>query len=120
MVAQQLQRFHVFGVDQRHAGFGHPGRGTRASAVEDDVGHALATQTARALFAQNPTDSVGQVRFSATVRPHHRHRALAEFQTSAVGKGFEAEQLNFFQFEQSTVLRSGRCGISGSKLLENP
>ena len=58
------------GVDHRQGDLRHPQRLTLARAGEDHVFHAGAAQALGALLAQDPTDGVAEVGFSAAVGTH--------------------------------------------------
>ena len=88
-------RVAIFRVGERQADFRHARGGARAAAVEDHVGHALAAQQSRALFAQHPGDGVRKIGLPTTIRSDHRRSAIGERQPRAVREGLEAEQFEF-------------------------
>src|SRR5688500_16415292 len=79
--------------------------GTRAllRTGEDHVLGLLAAQQLEALFAQHPTDGVGDVRFPGTVRTDDRGDALGrrgrrqEVQFGLFRERFEADQFKFLE-----------------------
>ena len=59
-------------------------------AAEDDVLHPGAAQVFRRLFAQNPSDGVGDIALAGSVRPDDCRDARAEMQRRFVREGLEA------------------------------
>src|SRR5690606_10852043 len=59
-------------------------------ALEDDVGHLVAAQAARALVAQHPLERVDHVGLAAPVRADDAGEAGVELQLGAVGERLEA------------------------------
>ena len=81
---------------QRHRGVAHGPAGL--GAAEDDVLHLAGTaQLAGARLAQDPADGVGNIGFARAVGPHDAGDAGADGEPGAVGEGFEALDLQFFQ-----------------------
>ena len=108
----RLQRVAInFGINQRERDLGHAGGLALARAREDDVLHVDAAQQSRRLLAQNPRDSVGDVRLAAAVRPHDGGNAVAlEAKVGAITERFEPQDLQLLQFEQRhTPVRIGRA-----------
>ena len=84
---------------------GWAGRLAVARAGKNHVFHARAAQRLGRLFAQHPRDGVGDVRFSAAVRPDNGGDAVpVELQFRAVTERFEAKYLELLQFEQRALL----------------
>ncbi len=83
---------------------GAPG-GALAAAGEDHVLHALAAHRQRALLAERPEHSVGDVRLPGAVRPDDHADAGRELELGALGKGLEALQRDRLQMQ---ALVSGR------------
>ena len=79
-----------------------PVGGRLARTIEDDIGHALAAQGARALLTQHPGDGVRKIGLAATIRSHYGGNAIRKLQPRAVREGFEAQQFEFFQLVQIT------------------
>ena len=71
--------------DQLH--FGHAEGGARGASREDDVGHLAATEHARALFPEDPSDRVRDVGLARPVRPNDDADAGRELQRRLVGEG---------------------------------
>ena len=74
------------------------------STVEYYVLHAFSAQSLCALFAQNPTDRVGDVALAAAVRPDNTRDTVVDFYYLAVGKGFETENFNLFKIQKPILL----------------
>ena len=66
-------------------------------AAEDDVFHLGTAQVLRGLFAEDPADRVGNIRFSGAVRAHDRRHAAVKFQHGLVREGLETLQFECFQ-----------------------
>ena len=102
------------GVDERQRHFGHARGLAVARAGEDDVFHARAAQRLGRLLAQHPGDGVGNVGFSAAVRPHNSGDAVAvEFQLGAVAERLESQNLQLLQFQHVNPFgwQGNRAGI---------
>ncbi len=69
-------------------------RGTFLGTAENHVLHLAHAQEGSLLFAQNPTDGVGNVRLAATVRTNHGGKSLRrEVNFRPLGKGLESKNL---------------------------
>ena len=83
----------------------HAQRLALAGAGEDDVFHAGAAQALGALFAQDPTDGIAQVGFSAAVRTHYgRNAGTVEAHLGAIVKRLEALDIDALKLEQNLAL----------------
>ena len=67
--------------------------GALGRAAEDHVLHLRTAQRAGALLAKHPADGVGNIRFSAAVRPDDGGTVAAELQKRLVREGLEALDL---------------------------
>ena len=85
------------GVVQHERGLGKTDLPALLRAAEDDVFHLLSAQRTGVLLAHDPTDRVGDIRFSAAVRADDRGDVVAEADDRPVGERFEA--LNFEMFQ---------------------
>ena len=65
----------------------------RVGAVENDVGHLVATKRFGGLFPQDPAHGVKHIGFSATVWPDNSGNAFVKIEDRFVGERFEAEKL---------------------------
>jgi hypothetical protein len=90
--------FGIFGtqgaiaVVNDNGNFGKTHGGTLFGTAENHVLHLAHTERGGALFAQDPTDGVGNVGLAAAVRTHHRRKALGgEIDFGPLGKGLETE-----------------------------
>ena len=70
--------------NQLDGGLGH--RLAGIGAVEDDVGHRLATQVLRRALTHHPAHGVDDVRLAATVRPNHCRHITGEGHRGWVNK----------------------------------
>ncbi len=66
-------------------------------AVEDDIGHRLATQVLGRAFAHHPAHRVDDVRLAATVGPDHRGHVAGEVDRGRVDERLESGQADAFQ-----------------------
>ncbi len=66
-------------------------------AVEDDVGHVLATQMAGGALPQHPAHGVDDVGFAAAIGPHHGSHVGVEFDAGRLDKRLEAGEFDQFQ-----------------------
>ena len=66
--------------------------------MEDDVLHLRPTHGTRTLFAEDPTDRVGDIRFSAAVGADDGGHALLEHEFEMIGKGFKSM---YFELRQT-------------------
>ncbi|MCY1521552.1 hypothetical protein D9M68_563670 [compost metagenome] len=87
----------VVGVveDQLDAGLGHGLAGV--GAVEDDVGHRLATEVLRRTLAHHPANGVDDVRLAASVGADHGRHVAGEADGGRVHEGLEPGQLDALQ-----------------------
>ena len=68
--------------------------GTFFGTAKNHVLHLAHTERCCLLFTQNPADSVGNVRLTATIRPHHGRKTLrGEVDFGPLGKGLKAKNL---------------------------
>jgi len=63
-------------------------------AVEDDVGHRLATQVLRRTLAHHPAYGIDDVRLAATVRPDDCRHVTGEVHRGRVDEGLEPRQFD--------------------------
>ena len=73
-----------------------PQRPALVRAAEDDVFHFGTAQVLRGLFAEDPADRVGNIRFSGAVRAHDRRHAAVKFQHGLVREGLEPLEFQCF------------------------
>ena len=69
--------------------------------VEDNILHLGTAQRFGALFTQYPADSVRNIRFSASIRAHDAGDTVLKAELDLIGKGFEAVDDEFFQYQIS-------------------
>ena len=81
------------GVVQHQRDFSIAGLLALGGAAEDDVLHLAAAQGAGGLFAHDPADGVGNIRFARTVGADDGGDVTVKGQNRLVGKGFKT--LNF-------------------------
>ena len=99
VAAGRALRSLVHGHPRRDAGqlqlhLGGAGRLARVAAAEDHVLHPVAAEALGALLAEHPGDRVGHIALAAPVRPDDRRHPTIERQVRAIGKRFEAGDLN--------------------------
>ncbi|MNF37252.1 hypothetical protein D3C84_181680 [compost metagenome] len=92
---------------QFDAGLGH--RLAGVGAVEDDVGHRLATEVLRRTFAHHPAHGVDDVGLAAAVGADHRRHVAREVHRGRVDEGLEARQANALQ-AHGAILQTRRGG----------
>ena len=92
--------FGIFGIERSIAVIDHNGNfgkahgGTFFGTAKNHVLHLAHTERCSLLFTQNPADSVGNVRLTAPVRPHHGRKTLrGEVNFGPLGKGLKAKNL---------------------------
>ena len=73
--------------------FSQTERLARVGTVEDDVDELRTTKGRRTLFAQHPTDGVGNIGFSAAVRTHNGNQTRVEREPGLVGEALEADNV---------------------------
>ena len=66
---------------------------TRIGTVKNDIDELRAAQRGRALFAEHPTDGVGNVGLTAAVRPDDGDKPRLERQPRLVGEALEADHI---------------------------
>src|SRR5690606_4001372 len=66
-------------------------------AIENDIGHRLATQVLRRAFAHHPAYRINDVGLATAVRPHHSRHVAGKVNGGRVDKRLEAGQLDAFQ-----------------------
>ena len=81
------------GIVKHECRLGVADGGALGRAAEDHVLHLRAAQRAGALLAKHPADGVGNIRFSAAVRPDDGGAVAAELQKRPVREGLEALDL---------------------------
>ena len=92
--------FVGLGVDHGEGNLGHAQRLAVPGAGEDHVLHVGAAERFCALLAEHPAHPVEDVRLAAPVWAHHHGDARARYrQLGAVTEAFEAEDVDFFQFQ---------------------
>src|SRR6266849_10651884 len=79
------------------AHFGRRRRLARVAAIENDVLHALAAKTLRALLTHDPRDRVGDIALAASVGSDNRRHPSVEGELRSVGERFEAVNLKTFE-----------------------
>ena len=95
------------GSAMRQGDLGHAERLAVAGAGEDDVFHAGAAQALGALLAEDPTDGVAEVGFSAAVRAHDGGDAGAvEAHFGAIVERLEALDIDALELEQNLALHT--------------
>ena len=79
-------------VAQRQRHFGHAHRFASVRAGENHIGHFAAAQCLGRLFAEHPTDGVGDIGFAAPVRADDGSHTGLKVQRSFVRKGFKPQK----------------------------
>ena len=92
--------FGIFGIERSIAVINHNGNfgkahgGTFFGSAKNHVLHLAHTERCCLLFAQNPADSVGNVRLAAPVRPHHGGETLRrEVDFGPLSEGLKSKNL---------------------------
>ncbi|MNI13042.1 hypothetical protein D3C73_662520 [compost metagenome] len=75
-------------------------------AVEDDVGHRLATEVLRRTLTHYPANGVDDVRFAAAIGPDHRRHVTGEVHRGRVDEGFEPRQLDALEPQDQASVKA--------------
>ncbi|MNX42484.1 hypothetical protein D3C86_729080 [compost metagenome] len=89
-----LAQQRAVGVVENQFDTGLTHRFAAGRAVEDDVGHRLATEVLRRTLAHHPAYGVDDVRLAATIGPDHRRHVTGEVHRGRVDEGFESRQFD--------------------------
>ncbi|MNZ56899.1 hypothetical protein D3C78_748590 [compost metagenome] len=75
-------------------------------AVEDDVGHRLATEVLRRTLTHYPANGVDDVRFAAAIGPDHRRHVTGEVHRGRIDEGLEPRQLDALEPQDQASVRA--------------